>query len=118
MLDTQLLTWGLLLLAAVALFAIARRVKRPDADAGAIGPTNLYDEAPVGYIDIDMDGMVRRVNRKECELRGLTTQDIVGKHLAELNPSTGQEPYREQLARKLTQQISVESSRRRLQRGD
>ncbi|MGD1095510.1 MAG: response regulator [Bryobacteraceae bacterium] len=118
MLDTQLLTWGLILVATIVLIAYARRAKHSDADSSALGPTSLYDDAPVGYLDIDMAGVVRRVNRKECELRGLAAAEMVGKHLADLNPSNPQEQLREVLDRKLTQQISVESSQRRLQRQD
>src|ERR1700722_12882060 len=118
MLDTQLLTWGLLLVATMVLIAYARRARHAVTDPGTPGPTSLYDDAPVGYLDIDMAGVVRRVNRKECELRGLAAADMIGKHLADLNPANPKEQSREVLERKLTQQISVESSQRRLQRLD
>src|SRR5579871_786872 len=32
---------------------------------------SLFDRAPIGYLEIDRQGIVQRVNRKECELRGL-----------------------------------------------
>ena len=40
----------------------------------------LFEGAPIGYLEIDSKGVVRRVNRKECELRGLTRREMIGKH--------------------------------------
>jgi PAS domain S-box-containing protein len=126
MLDIQLLTWGLLLLAAIVWVTHATRSRRTHvyrlAKASQFSKlavdANLFDESPVGYLDIDTDGIVRRVNPKECEVRALSAQAMLGKHLADLNPANPQEQSREQIVRKLTQEISVESSQRKLQRPD
>ena len=32
---------------------------------------DLFETAPIGYLDIDRQGIVKRVNRLECKLRGL-----------------------------------------------
>jgi len=37
----------------------------------------LFEEAPVGYHEIDRQGIVRRVNRAECRLLGRTPQQIL-----------------------------------------
>ncbi|MGD0200397.1 MAG: PAS domain S-box protein [Bryobacteraceae bacterium] len=38
----------------------------------------LFDEAPVPYQQVDRDGVVRRVNRAQCELMGLRPGDLLG----------------------------------------
>jgi hypothetical protein len=90
MFDTQFLAWGLFFVAVIALIAFPGRSRRRNANPGAEGLSDLYDDVPVGYLDIDMTGIVRRVNRKECELRSLAAEAMVGKHLADLNPSNPQ----------------------------
>src|SRR5258708_15585378 len=59
----------------------ARRATRP-----ALQPAreqedlrSLFEDAPVGYHEIDTAGIVRRVNRMECELLGLEPHEIIGK---------------------------------------
>src|ERR1700677_1177988 len=32
---------------------------------------DLFEMAPIGYMEIDRDGVVQRVNPQECKLRGL-----------------------------------------------
>jgi len=38
----------------------------------------LYDEAPVGYHELDTEGRVTRVNRTELEMLGYTAEEMVG----------------------------------------
>jgi len=62
---------------------------------------NLFETAPIGYMDIDRGGMVQRVNRTECKLRGLKESDLLGVHCAELLPDMERARYREQIQRKI-----------------
>ena len=39
----------------------------------------LYDEAPFGYHDIDVDGKIVSVNRTECDLLGYTREEMIGR---------------------------------------
>jgi PAS domain S-box-containing protein len=39
----------------------------------------LFEEAPVAYHEIDRDGVIRRVNRAECELLGFSADAILGR---------------------------------------
>ena len=41
---------------------------------------DLYDEAPVGYHEIDTEGRFRRVNRTAQTLLGYTEQEMLGRH--------------------------------------
>jgi len=38
----------------------------------------VYDEAPVGYHEVDKEGRVIRVNRRELEMLGYTEQELLG----------------------------------------
>jgi len=39
----------------------------------------LYDEAPVGYHEIDTEGNILRVNRTECDLLGYAREEMLGR---------------------------------------
>ena len=62
---------------------------------------DLFETAPIGYMEIDRQGIVRRVNRRECKLRGVEESALLGVHCAELAPETERERYREQIQRKI-----------------
>ena len=42
---------------------------------------NLYDEAPVGYVELDHEGRIDRVNRKMAEMLGYAAEEMLGKHM-------------------------------------
>lgn len=44
----------------------------------------LYDEAPIGYHEIDADATIVNVNRTECELLGYTRDELIGKPVLDL----------------------------------
>jgi PAS domain S-box-containing protein len=62
---------------------------------------NLFETAPIGYMEIDRKGIVRRVNRLECKLRGMEESDMLGVHCAELIPEIERARYRAQIQRKI-----------------
>ncbi len=39
----------------------------------------LYDEAPVGYHEVDVEGRIVNINHTECELLGFPREEIVGR---------------------------------------
>jgi two-component system sensor histidine kinase/response regulator len=51
---------------------------------------SLFSEAPLGYLEVDTEGIVRRVNREECSLRGLAEDQLVGKPIWNLNKAGDQ----------------------------
>ncbi|HEX5230534.1 MAG TPA: ATP-binding protein [Bryobacteraceae bacterium] len=61
----------------------------------------LFETAPIGYMEIDRQGIVRRVNRLECKLRGLEKTAMLGVHCAELIPEIERPRYRELIQRKM-----------------
>jgi two-component system, cell cycle sensor histidine kinase and response regulator CckA len=40
---------------------------------------SLYDEAPVGYIEYDANGIITSVNRREAEMLGYEVEEILGR---------------------------------------
>jgi len=111
--DENLLTWALLLIAAGLVINAVRRMRRPRFDrpsqevGSSEGAWDEFCEGFVGYLEIDNQGIVQRVNRTECELRGVSVHDVRGKHYAELEPVSVRERCRQELDRKLSAQVSL-----------
>ena len=54
---------------------------------------DLYEEAPVGYVTVGTDGLVRQVNRRTVEMYGYTSPDeIIGHPPADFCPDTPWRP--------------------------
>ena len=106
--DPQILAWVLgLLIAGLLLnhFRKWRKVKAPEI-AGPIEPLpvdDLFQNSMLGYVQVDLEGIVRNVNQQECKLRGLDREQILGRHYAELAAPGSCARVREQLQIKLTQ---------------
>jgi PAS domain S-box-containing protein len=73
---------------------------------------DLFETAPIGYMEIDRGGIVRKVNRLECKLRGLEENALAGVHCAELVPALERERYREQIEQKLQGKTTLASYQR------
>jgi two-component system sensor histidine kinase/response regulator len=124
-LNSQLPTWMALVVAAGLVLNYAVRRRRSSA-AGSAPDTaltreacgDLFESALVGYLHIDAAGIVRRVNRKECELRGLSAQDLVGKRYADLSPDGPRQRAVQDLDRKLLDQFSLKPTQGTIQRPD
>ena len=65
---------------------------------------SLVEGSPVGYIEVDSDGIVRRVNRAETVLRGLSAHQIVGRPVWELWPVAERQRRQEEFFRKLAEE--------------
>ncbi len=74
--------------------------KRAAASDGNVAG-ELFQTAPIGYLEIDGKGIVRRVNRTECRLRGRLEGELLGSHCAEFIPELERERYRQLIQRKL-----------------
>ena len=62
----------------------------------------LFDDAPIAYHEIDLKGIVQRVNRAECELLGFPAGDLIGRPAWEVVASDQREVSRARVAEKLT----------------
>jgi PAS domain S-box-containing protein len=80
----------------------AQRAGKKPAAAGDGSNGALFDDAPVPMHDIDRDGIIRRVNRAECELLGLSPEEIVGRHVSELVAPAEREASRQAVSLKIS----------------
>ncbi|MDX1980450.1 MAG: response regulator [Bryobacteraceae bacterium] len=98
-----------LLAAAAGYYFLRMRGTRPAAAPGSsvIDPRKelasqlLFQDAPVAYQETDIHGTIVRVNRRECELRGLEATQILGKHVWEIYPEDQRDMIRTQVERRL-----------------
>ena len=104
------------LLCVAAIIWIIIRTRKPsvkhrfraaqDAFEGAV-PGDLFENAPIGYMEVDRQGIVRRVNHLESKFRGLESNAMLGVQCAELIPEVERARYREQLQRKIAGQTAL-----------
>ena len=88
-------------------------------EASSANPVDgLFEAAPIGYLEIDPKGVVRRVNRKECELRGLARRELIGKICWNLLPPPERQRYREQTERRMSGHLSLVPYQRKYLRPD
>jgi PAS domain S-box-containing protein len=78
----------------------------------------LFDCAPVAYHELDMDGVVRRVNRAECALLGYEAGEMLGRPIWEFIAGTEREASREVFRRKLSGEQPLKPHQRRYVRRD
>ena len=67
----------------------------------------LFDDAPIAYHEIDLNGTVQRVNRAECELLGFSAEELVGRPAWEVVASDHREISRARVAEKLTGKVPL-----------
>jgi PAS domain S-box-containing protein len=68
---------------------------------------DLFEDAPIAYHEIDITGIVQRVNRAECQLLGRNASEIVGRYNWELLAPEAQASSREQTLRKLARELEI-----------
>src|ERR1700730_9166364 len=105
----QPIVWVWVLSVTIAL--LVNRLRKPAKGSKDLAPKNdiedLFDAAPIGYVEIKRGRPVRRVNARQCKLMVLLAVQIAGKHCAELIPTIDRERYREQLTRRLTGETAL-----------
>jgi len=88
-------------------------------DASSANPVDgLFEAAPIGYLEIDPKGMIRRVNRKECEMRGSTRRELIGKACWTLLPPAERQRYRDQIERRMSGHVALLPYQRKYLRPD
>ena len=78
----------------------------------------LFEEAPVAYHEIDARGIVRRVNRVECELLGFRPEEMLGRQVWEFVPPEEQGKSQEAVRRKVAGEQPLTPFRREYLRSD
>jgi PAS domain S-box-containing protein len=62
---------------------------------------SMFEQAPIAYHEIDRDGIIRRVNRAECELLERSPDELLGTAVWELVSAEQREISRNEVLRKL-----------------
>ncbi|MBN1104656.1 MAG: PAS domain S-box protein [Deltaproteobacteria bacterium] len=84
---------------------VTERIRREEAlKASEERYRDLYDNAPVGYHEIDTDGRITRVNRTELDMMGYTAQEVVGRYMWEF---VAEEEAGSRLRAKLSGEVPV-----------
>jgi PAS domain S-box-containing protein len=78
----------------------------------------LFEEIPLACQEIDLDGVIRLVNQKLCDLRGLPASGILGKHYADFAPEDEREKIRDEIHLKLTGKKPLAPGQRTCVRGN
>src|SRR5260370_8595538 len=78
------------LVMALWLHSQALKAKRQAQD-GDKNFKGLFEEIPLACQEVDFGGVIRRVNQNMCDLRGLRSSDILGKHYADFAAQGTQE---------------------------
>jgi PAS domain S-box-containing protein len=70
----------------------------------------MFDDAPVGYHEIDGQGHITHVNRTECEMLGYTVEEMTGRYIWDfvLEQDVAQKAVIEKLAGKLPPSKNLE----------
>ncbi|MBL8230795.1 MAG: response regulator [Bryobacterales bacterium] len=113
--------WMVLLLVVilVALSYAPRNSQRRESESPVATQARLealFEHAPIAYCEIDAKGAIVRVNRKECNLRYLGAQDLMGVLFWDLAPVEDRERLQEEILRKLGGDGSLLPIRRQMRR--
>jgi PAS domain S-box-containing protein len=101
----ELLVWGL---CAVILALVIRHLRRTKAQAihridSATGAgDDLFESAPIGYVEVNRDGIVVRLNRQYAKLLARDRAELLGKPCEELAPAPQREKYRAQIEHRMS----------------
>ena len=71
----------------------------------------LFEDVPFACQELDLNGFIRRVNRKACDLRGLTASEMVGRHYSDFAPESERSRVRDEIARKLAGTLPLETGK-------
>jgi two-component system, NtrC family, sensor kinase len=72
----------------------------------------LYDEAPIGYHEIDTEGTILSVNRTECELLGYSREEMVGRPIFDFIRADERDEARRAVAERMSVRQSVMAAER------
>jgi two-component system sensor histidine kinase/response regulator len=78
----------------------------------------LFEDAPIAYHEIDIYGVVQRVNRAECELLGFQPEELLGIPVWDQVAADQRQLSRERVAAKLTGQERLAPFERAYARSD
>jgi len=110
------LDWLLILVALAVLYAAGKAVVRVVRRRGRSRWENadseqwfrsLFEDSPMACHEIDRTGQVRRVNSRECGLRGMTATEMLERHCTDLVPEPERDRYWESVRQKLNEDLAL-----------
>ena len=78
----------------------------------------LFDEAPVAMHEIDREGVIRRVNRAECQLLGFEPAELLNRHASDFVAGSARRSSRLAVRRKMAGEQPLAPFLREFQRRD
>src|ERR1700733_14976468 len=78
----------------------------------------LFDEAPIAYHEIDTHGVIREVNRAQCELLGYSPEQMIGRPIWEFVATENQQAARDAISRKIARMFPPSVVTREFRRSD
>jgi len=78
----------------------------------------MFDHTPLGYQEVDLDGIIRKANAREGEIRGLDPNEMVGMAHWDFESGDMQDTEREAFFARLDRQSTNPVSRRKYRRPD
>jgi len=82
------------------------------------GLADLFDGAPIGYLEIDHKGTIQRINARQCKLLGTEAERLIGQRCWDLIPEAERPQYREQLGQRLSERLALSACERDCLRPD
>jgi PAS domain S-box-containing protein len=67
----------------------------------------LYDEAPVGYYELDREGRILNINRTACDLLEYSREELIGRPIVELISPEEREPVMRMFAEQLADRLPL-----------
>lgn len=67
--------WGLFF------YSFLQQIAEQELENREVKFQELFDEAPIGYHELDVEGRIARVNRTELEMLGYTSKEMMGHHV-------------------------------------
>src|SRR5260370_40790280 len=109
-----------LIYCAVLAFILRRHARQAEWWAGQNERKylQLFEDVPLACQETDLEGVIRRVNQKLCDLRGLQPSHILGKHYADFAAESERERVREITRRKLAGDLAPASQKQTYLRED
>ena len=112
----ELLVWVLCAIVGALLVRHLRQAKKQAAPPQR--SDDLFETAPIGYVEVDRDGTVRRVNGQYARLLGLERAQVLGHHCEDFAPADQREKYNAQRARTIASENALPPYQREYQRPD
>ena len=117
MTNLELMVWALCAIIATLVIRYLRHAKAQAASVPQTGD-DLFETAPIGYVEVDRDGIVRRVNGQYARLLGLERAQVLGKHCEDFAPEDQREKYNQQRERSISGAAPLPPYQREYERPD